>query len=260
MTPAPSARTPVHDRALLLGEKRNAVLALDEVHRYGRDSFDDPDYVALYGLRPADWYARGVRVLGRTAVECTRDALAEAIAHDVAGLAARAGAVAGTVVVDPFAGSANTLWWIARRVATRRAYGFEQDPGVYALTRTNLALLGAELSLARSDHEAGLASLRLAHDELLIVFVAPPWGDALHPSSGLDLRATTPPVSAIVELVARTFPAHRVLVATQVHERVVRDSLEELVARFDWSARTTYELDAAGRNHGLLLGTLGWRP
>lgn len=260
MTPALSARTPVHDRALLLGDKRNAVLALDEVHRYGRDSFDDPDYVALYGLRPADWYARGVRVLGRTAVECTRDRLADAIARDVADLAARARTVAGCVVVDPFAGSANTLWWIARHVAPRQAHGFEQDPRVYELTCNNLAILGDPLVLAHADHEAGLASLRIAQDELAIVFVAPPWGDALRPDSGLDLRATTPAVCAVVELVARTFPAHRIVVATQIHEKIVRDSLDELAARFDWSTHTTYDLDAPGRNHGLLLGTLGWRP
>jgi hypothetical protein len=255
-----SARAPLHDRALLLGDKRNDVLDLDAVRRYGRDSFDDPDYVALYGLRPDQWYARGVRVLGRTAVECTRDALAEAIARDVADLAAGAAGVAGSVVVDPFAGSANTLWWMARHGKPRRAHGFEQDPGVFALTRRNLALLGLGLELTETGHEAGLASLRIAGDDLVIVFSAPPWGDALNADAGLDLRRTDPPALDIVELVARTFPAHRVLVATQIHERVVRESLDGLCARLHWSTRTTYDLDAPGRNHGLVLGTLGWRP
>jgi 16S rRNA G966 N2-methylase RsmD len=255
-----SARAPIHDRALLLGDKCNDVLGLDEVQQYGRDSFDDPDYVALYGLRPAEWYARGVRVLGRTAVECTRDALADAIARDVADVAARAGAVAGSVVVDPFAGSANTLWWITRRVAPRRAHGFEQEPVVFELTRRNLAILGLGLELTQTDHQAGLASLRTAGDDLVVVFSAPPWGDALSARAGLDLRRTRPPARDIVELVARTYPAQPVLVATQIHERVVGASLDELVARFDWSSHTTYDLDAPGRNHGLVLGTLGWTP
>jgi hypothetical protein len=53
---------PLHDRAYLLSEsKRNDVLDLEEVARYGKDSFADPAYVALYGLRPSDWYARGIR-------------------------------------------------------------------------------------------------------------------------------------------------------------------------------------------------------
>jgi len=77
------------DRAYLLGAaKRDEILSLQEVEGYGRDSFGDPDYVTIYGLRPADWYARGVRLLGRTAVECTRDRLADRIGRDVAALAA----------------------------------------------------------------------------------------------------------------------------------------------------------------------------
>jgi hypothetical protein len=58
-----------YDRWFLLGEKRNVPLALWEVEQYGRDSFGDPDYVSIYGLAPCEWYARGVRILGRTAVE-----------------------------------------------------------------------------------------------------------------------------------------------------------------------------------------------
>jgi hypothetical protein len=38
--------------------KRNDVLELCEVERYGRDSYGDPDYVSIYGLRPEEWYAR----------------------------------------------------------------------------------------------------------------------------------------------------------------------------------------------------------
>ena len=82
---------PKYDRGLLLGgAKRNVVLEMWEVERYGVDSYGDPDYVSVYGMRPADWYAKGVRLLGRTAVECTRDAVADAIGKDVGGVAALA--------------------------------------------------------------------------------------------------------------------------------------------------------------------------
>ena len=56
-----------YDRWFLLGEKRNEQLSLPEVRQYGLDSFGDPDYVSIYGLKPGEWYARGVRILGRTA-------------------------------------------------------------------------------------------------------------------------------------------------------------------------------------------------
>ncbi len=81
---------PVHDRAfLLLGPKRNAVLSLHEVQQYGLDSFADADYLRIYGMAPAEWYGRGIRLLGRTAVECTRDALADRIGRDIADVAAK---------------------------------------------------------------------------------------------------------------------------------------------------------------------------
>src|SRR4029077_21026945 len=111
----------LYDRELLLfGAKRNAVLELCEVQRYGRDSYGDTDYVSIYGMRPADWHAKGARLLGRTAVECTRDNLADAIAKDVAAIAARRPPKTRTFVVDLFAGSGNTLYWLLRRLPGAR--------------------------------------------------------------------------------------------------------------------------------------------
>ena len=128
---------PIHDRALLLhGAKRNEVLTLAEVEQYGRDSFADPDYVRLYGMPPREWYRRGIRLLGRTAVECTRDALADLIGRDVAAVAAHMPATEHFVVIDPFAGSCNTLYWILKHVPNSEGIAFELDP-------TSLILLSA---------------------------------------------------------------------------------------------------------------------
>jgi len=111
----------IYDRQLLLrGVKRNAVLELREVQRYGADSYDDPNYVAIYGMRPDEWHEKGVRLLGRTAVECTRDALADAIGKDVAGVVATAPHPTRPLVVDLFAGSGNTLYWLMRHLAGAR--------------------------------------------------------------------------------------------------------------------------------------------
>jgi hypothetical protein len=202
-----SGPTPTYDRTYLLGaSKRNDVLALWEVQRYGRDSFGDPDYVSIYGLTPEEWYARGVRLLARTVVECTRDRLGDLIGRDVAAVAATAPALSESVVVDPFAGSANTLCWIKRHVAAGRAVGFELDDAVFAASHRNLSIVSADVALLHEGHEEGLTTLSVPEDQLLIVFVAPPWGDALSDVSGLDLRCTTPPVTAIVDLIAAPSP------------------------------------------------------
>jgi hypothetical protein len=256
----PGASSPVYDRALLLGgSKRNQILDLGEIQRYGADSFADPDYLCIYGLKPAGWYARGVRLLGRTAVECTRDSFAERIGRTIAGTAAKA-PTSGSVVIDPFAGSGNTLYWTLRFLPGANGMGFELDNAVFALSSRNLAIIHAPIELRQQDYRAGLRSLVLPTDQLLVVFVAPPWGDALDERAGLDLRHTSPPVPDILDHITESFPANRLLYAIQVYETLEPQGLAAAKQRCDWSALSVFDLGLPGRNHGILLGTRGWTP
>jgi len=248
-----------YDRGLLLGDaKRNAVLEMWEVQRYGSDSYGDADYVSVYGLPPAEWYVKGARLLGRTAVECTRDVLADAIGKDVARVAALASPMTRALVIDPFAGSGNTLYWLLRHLPNARGVGFESDAGVFRLTRQNMAALGLSIDVMNADYLSGLTRVSVAREELLIAFIAPPWGDGFGGASGLDLRRTKPPVAEIVDFLFHKFSQDRVLCAIQVHEVVLPVSMAELRARFEWSTLRVYELNAPGQNHGILLGTRGW--
>jgi len=250
-----------YDRQLLLlGAKRNAVLELAEVQAYGRDSYDDADYVCIYGLRPAEWYAKGVRLLGRTAVECTRDVLADRIGRDVAVVAGSRVSGGRPLLIDPFAGSGNTLYWLARHLSVAHAVGFELDPGVFALTEKNLAALALPIEVLNVDYRSALGRVLPAAEQLVVAFIAPPWGDALDPSSGLDLRRTHPPIREITERLSRHFAKNPVLFVIQVHETVHEVSLNELSAAFDWSTLKIYDLVAQGGNHGILLATCRWHP
>src|SRR5258708_32452882 len=70
---------PKYDRDFLLGpDKRNQLVELWEVEKYGRDSFGDPDHVHLYGMAPRQWWERGVRILARTCLEAAKDPLGDA--------------------------------------------------------------------------------------------------------------------------------------------------------------------------------------
>jgi 16S rRNA G966 N2-methylase RsmD len=247
-------RPPYNRELLLAGNKRNAILELSEVQRYGSDSYADPDYVSLYGMRPAQWYAKGVRVLGRTAVECTRDELANSIADDVASAVGAMAPAHAVLLLDLFAGSANTLCWLQRRVPRARSLGFELDPRVFALTRRNLAALELPIEILNTDFQSGVAGVSVPTDELVVVFIAPPWGDALVEASGLDLRRTMPPVREIVDFLRDSFPQNRLLCAVQIYESVEPDSLAELETRFEHTTRRIYELNVPRRNHGILLG------
>jgi hypothetical protein len=115
----------------------------------------------------------------------------------------------------------------------------------------------------RASHEhreTGLSILTTAQDQLLIAFMAPPWGDALNKSTGLDLRRTTPPITEIVDFLIGVAGKNPLLCATQIYEILDQESLAELLPRFSWSGKRMYDLNAPGQNHGLFIGTRRWVP
>jgi hypothetical protein len=124
----------------------------------------------------------------------------------------------------------------------------------------NLAALALAIEVLNVDYRAGTTNITVARDQLLVTFIAPPWGDALDPLSGLDLRRTYPPISEIANHLLQQFADGRILFVIQVHESVAPVSLAEVTARFDWSDLKIYDLNAPGQNHGVLLGTAGWSP
>ena len=255
-----NATLPVYDRALLLhGSKRNEVLSLAEIEQYARDGFADPDYISIYGMPPREWYGCGIRLLGRTAVECTRDALGDRIGRDVASVAACMPSNQ-FVVIDPFAGSCNTLFWILRHLPDSGGIGFESDPQVFELTNRNLAALGQRIEAVLGDYARLLERYRFSEDRGIVAFVAPPWGTALDEVRGLDLNRTTPPISEVIEQVVRGFSHHKMLFAVQVYEKVSASSLNEIRTRLDWTELRIYDINERGRNHGVLLGSRGWKP
>ena len=162
-TDEPCCRTvlPHYDRDFLLSpEKRNQLLELWEVEKFGTDSFGDADYVSIYGMRPAQWYARGVRLLARTTLEAVRDQLGSMIGADVARRVAVAPSSAVFDVIDPFAGSCNGLYWVLRHVPNATGLGFELDERVFALTSGNLALLDTPIELMLGDDRELLGQRR----------------------------------------------------------------------------------------------------
>jgi hypothetical protein len=189
-------------------------------------------------------------------VECTRDELADNIGRDIAAIAKSAPLPSGALVIDPFIGSGNTLYWMLRHLPGAHGLGFEQDPMVFQLTSRNLATLNLSIEVSNRDYRAGLSSLTVATDQLLIAFIAPPWGDALNKSTGLDLRRTTPPITGIVDFLTGIAGKNPLLCAIQAHETLDRPRWR--TPRFSRSAQRMYGLNATGHNHGLLMGTRGW--
>jgi len=51
-----------------------------------------------------------------------------------------------------------------------------------------------------------------------------------------------------------------VLLTTQVYEKLNPIPLRDVQALLDWSDFRVYDLNDAGKKHGILLGTSGWNP
>jgi 16S rRNA G966 N2-methylase RsmD len=251
----------IYERTFLLSqEKRDQIMELWEVQKYGVDSFSDSNYVCIYGMSPAEWYERGIRLLARTTIECVRDSLGELIGKDVAKVLQDASSATKFTVIDPFAGSCNSLYWILRLVRNSRGIAFEIDKSVFEATKKNLSSLDIDIELVNGDYSTLLRNYRFPVDCFIVVFVAPPWGDALNGTAGLDLRRTNPPVTEIVDYVDGVYNENPILWVTQVHQTVVATSLADLKKRFDWSAMRIYDINVEGMKHGVLLGTSRWVP
>jgi len=257
--PDSGAAQPHYDRDFLLSAgKRNQVMELWEVEKFGIDSFGDPDYVSIYGMKPAQWYARGVRLLARTTLEAVRDQLGAMIGEDVARRVA--GAPTGTPfgVIDPFAGSCNGLYWVLRQVPNATGLGFELDKSVFTLTSRNLALLTLPIELVEGDYRELLGRRRFPPDHCLVVCLGPPWGDALTAAEGLDLGRTYPPIAEIVDDFERACPENPVLYVIESHERLVSASLAALRRKFTDSDLQVYDVAAPHGRRAVLFGTNRW--
>ncbi|HWC17528.1 MAG TPA: hypothetical protein VG498_10960 [Terriglobales bacterium] len=124
---------------------------------------------------PREWYRRGIRHLRRTIVEGTRDVLANRIGRDVASVAGRIRPANRITVIDPFAGSCNTLFWILRHLPDAEGIAFESDALVFELTHRNFAALSQSVEVVQGNYAKLLDEVHLPLNRNIVAFVAQPW-------------------------------------------------------------------------------------
>jgi hypothetical protein len=210
-------------------------LGLREVRRAGRALSGNPRDLRMFGMGVLTWYSLGIRILGRTAVEMTRDRQAAFFAGAVAGTLRREGHEIGQVV-DPFLGSGNLLYHFTRCLGVRHCVGFELDHSIYDLARANFSRLqrvgklrGVTFELKEADwSEAG----RTVNTTSSVAVLHPPWGGGFG-EHGLDLRLTTPPVMSILRELSDSATGDEVFAAVHTHPWVVRESVMEVRDSFD---------------------------
>src|SRR5262249_56430117 len=75
--------------------------------------------------------------------------------------------------------SLNGLSAILRHLPGEKAIVLECDPAVFDLTTRNIAHLSAPIELVPGSYKDLVGSRRPPADQLIVVFLGPPWGDAL---------------------------------------------------------------------------------
>jgi len=143
---------------------------------------------------------------------------------------------------------------------TAHGIAFEVDPAIFAMTQANIAAVDTSIDLRLGDYRSLLPAYAVPPDHLVVVFVAPPWGDALNPVTGLDLRQTQPPVGTIIDAIDQLHQDKPLLYVTQVFQHVEPTSLADLASRFEWSELHINDINIEGMKHGILLGSCRWKP
>ncbi|AQZ62366.1 unnamed protein product [[Actinomadura] parvosata subsp. kistnae] len=206
----------------LLGPWRTTELTGAQLCEVGETIYGRAEHFSLYGVAAPAMADAGLRVFGRTAVECCTDLMAVAVAHAVADLHAPPDMAGDSFVAELFCGSGNLgvhLGW----TLGRPVYAAELDPLVYQATRHNLGSVGAATRLQQIDYRELLPGLP-ARGPGDTYIVEPPWGCAISPA-GLDLLGTSPPVPEILDDILRARDGRSCLVGIKTIDRILHDSL-----------------------------------
>ncbi len=237
---------PLSTRKLRLRETRQAA---------GRLSGDRND-LRLFGLSTIAWYLLGVRIVGRSVIEATRDPQARFLARAVAQTLREHGHEISDVI-DPFVGSGNVLYHLVKETGAKRGIGVELDPAICRLTsrnfevmRRSLQLRGVEIRIHPGDWSLCRAFLG---ERPTLIHIGPPWGDAFT-AEGLDLRATQPPIKAILAEIEQAAGDAPIFAAISAFPKVVAESVSEILAGYKgFASRRPSEQNIASRIDYLLL-------
>lgn len=175
-------------------------LSFFEVMWIGKRLHNRWNALRLYGLKPMQWYFRGIRILGRTAIEAHPDPAADKIG-EVAVRALAQHEYSVVDLIDPFLGSGNLTYHLAQHIRPERIVASEISKEIATLTARSLLALQAEGQLDQTEilifNDDWTEAIRHLRDVPTLVVLAPPWGSG-YEDRGLDLRKTSPPVPELI--------------------------------------------------------------
>jgi hypothetical protein len=121
---------------------QNRVLSLDEILLVSRSYYGDEGLLSLFGKKPKSFYNMGIRILGRSAIECSIDAHSIGMAKSIKKLKRALFPHEEAVILDLFLGSGNLLYHTAKALGFPTAIGIENNREIYSHTKNNLKIMG----------------------------------------------------------------------------------------------------------------------
>jgi SAM-dependent methyltransferase len=208
----------------LLGPSRTRILRGPELVDASLAIYRTPDGLSLYGVPATAMGSAGLRLLGRTVIECSVDGYVLPVAAAVAEIHGSLPAQELPMVVDLFCGSGNVGFHLGRTLPAQ-VYAAEIDPAVARATRFNFDLVGATIELHQLDYRDLLGKIpaRGPRDTYVL---EPPWGPAFS-TAGLDLTRTSPPVPEVLDDIRRSRDGVPCLIIIKTNDQLANDSLRD---------------------------------
>jgi 16S rRNA G966 N2-methylase RsmD len=232
---------------------QSRVLSLDEILFISRSYYGDEGLLSLFGKKPKSFYNMGIRILGRSAIECSIDAHSIGMAKSIKKLKRAFFPREEAVILDLFLGSGNLLYHSAKALGFPPAIGIENNKEIYIHTKNNLKIMGDRCQVFFGNSLNYIKKMNFPDNKPLIVLIAPPWGQALSFEDGLDLLKTSPPVDEIIASVKHTFSKQRLIFVIQTYEKLVRNSVKCITDQFTYSNEEIIPSIGEGLNTGLLV-------
>lgn len=242
------------EREKWLYANRNKVLSLDELFEVGNSFYGDQNLLSLYNMPPKLMFERGIRILGRTAIECSIDSHAKEIAKNANKVRSIFSLTEDPILIDLFSGSCNLLYHLSNAINPCRTIAFENDYAIYNLTKHNLEIIDFHCEFYHGDYSELISKISFPQKTVpIVLIVSPPWGKGFTCKNGLDLLATEPPVDEIIRNIYKFFSGRQIIFMIQTHEKIVPRSVNSITSKFSFFYNTLDFSHSDDLNTGFLV-------
>jgi len=242
----------------LFSEKSNQLLTLTEIEYISKNLRSSSTLFSLYGRNPQEFIQQGLQLLGRTAIECTIDSEAVKLAETAYKIKNKFFPEQQPIVIDLFNGSGNTLYHISKKLKAFKAIGFENNETLYEATKCNFSKIDFQSDLYLGDSMSLLKNISFDSKRPIVFFISPPWLNGFDYKLGLDLHATSPPVSKVLDLLQKleSLQDNPTYFLIQICDKMVEPALSDIKAAFKYSLQEVEpNVSDTGLNVGLLCCT-----